>query len=125
MANTQPGVWINVRGREAAGCVDPADYEKVRGDVIDAALAMPNADDLTLLVNRATALSTFLATDDGENLIQGFKRAHNILRQAEDKDGVEYSFGPDPKLAETGQEQALFAALDTAEATIAPEIEMQ
>jgi predicted AlkP superfamily phosphohydrolase/phosphomutase len=37
-ANTQPGVWINLRGREAAGRVDPADYEKVRRDVIDAVL---------------------------------------------------------------------------------------
>jgi len=35
-ANTQPGVWINLRGREAAGCVEPADYERVRGEVIDA-----------------------------------------------------------------------------------------
>jgi glycyl-tRNA synthetase beta chain len=92
----------------------------IRHDVIDAALAMPGADDLTLLVNRATALQSFLATDDGENLIQGFKRAHNILRQAEEKDGVEYSFGPDPKLADTPEEKALFTALDTAEAAIAP-----
>jgi predicted AlkP superfamily phosphohydrolase/phosphomutase len=37
-ANTQPGVWINLRGREAAGCVEPADYERVRGEVIDALL---------------------------------------------------------------------------------------
>ena len=92
----------------------------IRHDVIDACLAMPNADDLTLLVNRARALSGFLATDDGENLIQGFKRAHNILRQAEDNDGVEYSYGADPKLAETDEEKALFVALDTAEAAIAP-----
>jgi len=34
--NTQPGVWINLRGREAAGCVEPADYERVRSEVIDA-----------------------------------------------------------------------------------------
>ena len=33
--NTQPGVWINLRGREAAGAVDPADYERVRDEVID------------------------------------------------------------------------------------------
>jgi predicted AlkP superfamily phosphohydrolase/phosphomutase len=33
--NTQPGVWINLRGREANGCVDPADYERVRDEVID------------------------------------------------------------------------------------------
>ncbi len=38
-ANTQPGVWINLRGREAAGCVAPSDYERVRGEVIEAPLA--------------------------------------------------------------------------------------
>ncbi len=37
-ANTQPGVWINLRGREAAGCVAPTDYERVRREVIDALL---------------------------------------------------------------------------------------
>ena len=92
----------------------------IRHDVIDACLDMPGADDLTLLVKRADALQSFLSTDDGENLVQGFRRAHNILRQAEEADGVEYSFGPDPKLAETDEERALFAALDTAEAEIAP-----
>lgn len=35
-ANTQPGVWINLRGREAEGCVAPGDYERVRDDVIAA-----------------------------------------------------------------------------------------
>ncbi len=92
----------------------------IRHDVIDACLAMPGNDDLTLLVKRAEALSDFLKTDNGGNLLQGFKRANNILTQAEAKDGVEYSFGPDPKLAETPEETALFAALDHAEATIAP-----
>ncbi|MDA8585151.1 glycine--tRNA ligase subunit beta [Rhodobacteraceae bacterium] len=91
----------------------------IRFDVIDAALAMPNADDLTLLVKRAEALQTFLGTEDGENLTQGFKRAHNILKQAEEKDGVEYSYGPDPKLAEGPVEVALFKALDAVEALIA------
>ena len=97
----------------------------IRHDVIDACLAMPNADDLTLLVKRAEALQGFLDTDDGTNLLQGFKRAHNILKQAEEKDGVEYSFGPDPKLAETGEETALFEALDAAEARIAPAMEAE
>ena len=92
----------------------------IRHDVIDAVLAMPGNDDLTLVVKRAEALSDFLKTEDGENLIQGFKRANNILTQAEEKDGVEYSFGADPKFAEDPSEKALFAALDTAEAAIAP-----
>jgi glycyl-tRNA synthetase beta chain len=93
--------------------------EGIRHDVIDACLAMPFNDDLTLLVHRARALGAFLSTDDGENLVQGFKRANNILRQAEEKDGVEYSYGADVKFAETDEEKALFAALDTAEPQIA------
>ena len=94
--------------------------EGIRHDVIDACLAMPGADDLTLLVRRAEALGDLLKTEDGENLLQGFKRANNILTQAEEADGVEYSFGPDPKLAETGAESALFEALDAAGSEIGP-----
>jgi len=92
----------------------------IRHDIIDACLAMPANDDLTLLVNRATALAAFLKTEDGTNLLQGFKRANNIVSQAEAKDGVEYSFGADVKFAETDEERALFAALDAAEAAIKP-----
>lgn len=92
----------------------------IRHDIIDACIAMDGSDDLTLLVKRARALSETLATDDGVNLIQGFKRANNILTQAEDKDGVEYSYGADLKHAEAGAETALFAALDKAEAVITP-----
>ncbi len=114
----------------------------IRYDVIDACIAMPNNDDLTLLVKRAEALNSILRTDDGTNLIQGFKRANklwvdemkkeglsddalflkaiSVLEEAEASDGVEYSYGPDPKFFEDDAEHALFAALDTAEATIAP-----
>ncbi|MDZ4086844.1 MAG: glycine--tRNA ligase subunit beta [Tabrizicola sp.] len=92
----------------------------VRHDIIDACLAMPGNDDLTLLVKRAEALAAVMKTEDGANLLQGYKRAANILSQAEAKDGVEYSFGADPKFAETDEERALFVALDTAEAAIAP-----
>ena len=94
--------------------------EGISHDVIDASLAMPGNDDLLLLVNRAKALAAFLKTDDGGNLIQGFKRANNILSQAEDKDGVEYSYGADIKFAEDDTEKALFKALDEADANIAP-----
>jgi glycyl-tRNA synthetase beta chain len=97
----------------------------IRHDVIDACLAMPNNDDLALLVKRATALSDALKTDDGENLVQGFKRANNILTQAEEKDGVEYSYGADVKFAETEEEKALFVALDKAEAEIATAMEAE
>ncbi len=98
--------------------------------MIDACLAMPGNDDLTLLVKRAEALAGFLKTDDGgENLLQGgFKRANNILSQAEEKDGgVEYSFGgADIKFAEDDSEKALFAALDEAQGgAIAPAMEAE
>jgi glycyl-tRNA synthetase beta chain len=92
----------------------------IRHDVIDACLAMPGNDDLTLLVKRAEALAAFLKTEDGPNLLQGYKRANTILSQAEAKDGVEYSFGADIKFAETDEERALFSALDQAEAAITP-----
>ena len=103
-------------------------YLRDRGiphDVIDACLAMPGADDLTLLVRRAEALAGFLKTEDGTNLIQGFKRANNILTQAEAADGVEYSFGPDAKLAQVDAERALFAALDREGRAISSAIEAE
>ncbi|MEO0748051.1 MAG: glycine--tRNA ligase subunit beta, partial [Pseudomonadota bacterium] len=87
-------------------------------DVIDACLALEGDDDLALVVARARALQAVLATDDGENLVQGFKRANNILTQAEEKDGVEYSYGADIKFAEALEERTLFEALDRGEIEI-------
>ena len=97
----------------------------IRHDVIDACVVMSASDDLALLAKRAQALQLTLATDDGENLIQGFKRANNILSQAEEKDGVEYSYGADVKFAENDAEKALFAALDVADAQIKPAMDAQ
>ncbi|MDJ0858766.1 MAG: glycine--tRNA ligase subunit beta [Dinoroseobacter sp.] len=93
---------------------------RVPHDVIDACLAMPGNDDLWLVVSRAEALAEVLATEDGENLLQGFKRANNILAQAEEADGVEYSFGADLKFVEHEAEKALFEALEKADAVIQP-----
>ncbi len=97
----------------------------IRHDVIDACLAMPKADDLTLLVARVTALQGVLDGADGANLVQGYKRANNILAAEEKKDGVEYSLDPDVRLAEDGAEKALFAALDVAEGLIGPALKAE
>jgi glycyl-tRNA synthetase beta chain len=94
-------------------------------DVIDACLAAPKADDLALLVARARALAAFLATPDGGNLVQGYRRAANILAQAEAKDGVEYSFGAEPRLAEAAEERALFDALAAARPRIGAALEAE
>ncbi len=99
--------------------------EGIRHDIIDACIAMDGNDDLNLLVKRARALNAVIATEDGENLVQGFKRANNILTQAEDKDGVEYSYGAEIKFAETDSEKALFAALDAAKAKIDPALKAE
>ncbi|MEM6896236.1 MAG: glycine--tRNA ligase subunit beta [Pseudomonadota bacterium] len=97
----------------------------IRHDVMDACLAMPGNDDLTLLVKRATALQEVMDTEDGQNLVQGFKRANNLLSQAEEKDGVEYSYGADLKYAEAEEERALFHALEAAEAKIKPAMDAE
>ena len=99
--------------------------EGIRHDVIDACIAMPGNDDISLLAKRAQALQSMLVTDDGESLVQGFRRANNILSQAEKKDGVEYSYGADIKFAESDAEKMLFAALDKVDAKIKPAIEAQ
>lgn len=90
----------------------------IRHDVIDACIAMDGNDDLTLLVKRARALENFMKSEDGTNLLQGYKRANNILTQAEAKDGVEYSYGGDVKFAEEPAEIALFEVLAASEGAI-------
>jgi glycyl-tRNA synthetase beta chain len=99
--------------------------EGLRHDVIDACLAMPGSDDLALLTRRAQALGDVLKTEEGENLVQGFKRANNILSQAEEKDGVSYEFGADKKFAEHPSEEALFDALQAARPEIDRAIEAE
>jgi len=94
-------------------------------DIIDACLAMPKNDDFVLLVNRAQALQGFVKTDDGVNLLQGFKRANNILTAEEKKDGVSYELDPEVKFAEDDTEKALFAALDGAQNATSTAIEAE
>jgi glycyl-tRNA synthetase beta chain len=72
------------------------------------------------VVYRARALQAFLKTPDGENLVQGYRRAANILTQAEEKDGVEYRFRRRPEIRRDGRRTRLFAALDTATARSRP-----
>lgn len=86
----------------------------VRHDLIDAVFALGGEDDLVRLLARVKALQAFVATDDGANLLAGYKRAANILRIEEKKDGVAYDGAVDPALLKADEEQALAAALDAA-----------
>ncbi|MEM8755605.1 MAG: DALR anticodon-binding domain-containing protein, partial [Pseudomonadota bacterium] len=97
----------------------------VRHDVIDACRAMPENCDLVLVCRRVNALQTFLESEDGANLLTGYRRSANILAAEEKKDGVEYTLDPNVKFAEEDAEKALFSALDKVEAAIAPALEAE
>ena len=60
----------------------------VRHDLIDAVFALGGEDDLVRLLARVHALQSFMETDDGANLLAGYKRAANILKK-EDWQGAE------------------------------------
>jgi glycyl-tRNA synthetase beta chain len=84
-----------------------------RHDVLDATISPENCN-LLAIVRRAEALGKFLETDDGKNLLAGFKRAANILRIEEKKDNTSYVGAPDAGLLKDAEEKALAAAITTA-----------
>jgi glycyl-tRNA synthetase beta chain len=85
-----------------------------RHDLVDAVFALEDQDDLVLIVCRVEALGKFLDTEDGKNLLAGYKRATNIIRIEEKKDGREYVERPDPSLYRQEEERALAKAIDVA-----------
>jgi glycyl-tRNA synthetase beta chain len=83
-----------------------------RHDLVDAVFALEGQDDLLMVVRRVEALGKFLDTDDGKNLLAGTKRAANILRIEEKKDGKAYDGAPNTALYSLGEEKALAKAID-------------
>ena len=96
-----------------------------RHDLVDAVFALGDQDDLVMIVRRIEALAAFLDTDDGANLLAGFRRAANILRDEEKKSGERYSGSVDAHLVVEPEERALFEAIASSgsEARAAVEIE--
>lgn len=80
----------------------------VRHDLIDAVFALGGEDDLVRLLARVHALQAFVGTEDGTNLLAGYKRAANILKKETFEAGA-VNLAPEPA------EAALIAALDAAE----------
>jgi len=72
----------------------------VRHDLIDAVFALGGEDDLVRLLARVKALQSFMETEDGANLLAGFKRAANILKK-------EDWHGSEGEIARTGEEDPL------------------
>ena len=91
-----------------------------RHDLVDAVFALNEMgqvqDDLVLIVKRVEALSDFLGTEDGTNLLAGYKRANNILNIEEKKDEATYGGLPDPALFTQDEERALFDRIEEARA---------
>ncbi|MBA2935854.1 glycine--tRNA ligase subunit beta [Sphingomonas sp. CGMCC 1.13654] len=96
----------------------------VRHDLIDAVFALGGEDDLVRLLARVKALQAFVETEEGANLLAGYRRAANILR-AEAKKGTEAQpfagFAYTPDAAEAKLAEVLDAQLPIAEAAIETE----
>jgi glycyl-tRNA synthetase beta chain len=91
-----------------------------RHDLIDAVFALGGQDDLRLVVRRVEALGRFLETEEGANLLTGYRRAANILRAEAKKSSAEeaasYEAAFDDRALTRSEEKALAAALDHAAA---------
>ncbi|WP_315834544.1 glycine--tRNA ligase subunit beta [Bradyrhizobium prioriisuperbiae] len=87
-----------------------------RHDLVDAVFALGGQDDLLMVVRRVEALGKFLDTDDGKNLLAGAKRAANILRIEEKKDGRTFDGAPESALYALDEEKTLAKAIDQVKA---------
>ncbi|MBN9669182.1 glycine--tRNA ligase subunit beta [Roseibium aggregatum] len=99
--------------------------EGARHDLIDAVFALEGQDDLLMVVKRVEALGKFVSSDDGANLLAGYKRAVNILKAEEKKDGQAVTGKPH---ADHFQEQAeidLASAIDVARADAAQAVDAE
>jgi glycyl-tRNA synthetase beta chain len=96
-----------------------------RHDLVDAVFALGD-DDLVRIVARVEALDAFLATDDGANLLAGYRRAVNILKaEAKKNPGETYEGMVDLALGRAPEEQALAAAIDRARRELDERVERE
>jgi glycyl-tRNA synthetase beta chain len=134
-------------GQEAFGDMPPLDWEiernnellsffadrlKValkekgtRHDLIDAVFSLGHEDDLVRLVARVEALQAFLKSEDGANLLAGYKRAANILKAEEKKDGKTFISEVSETLLSEPAEKALFETLSKARVAITSALEKE
>ncbi len=97
----------------------------VRHDLISAVFAAAGEDDLVRLLAKVEALREFLATEDGANLLTAHRRASNIVRIEEKRDGRSYAGQPDGQRLQAKEEQMLFFRLMTVGGDIAGALERE
>ncbi len=78
-----------------------------------------------MVVRRVEALGKFLDTDDGKNLLAGAKRAANILRIEEKKDGKTFGGAPNAAAYAVDEEKALANAIDRAKTEAGAAVEKE
>ncbi|MCZ6763904.1 MAG: glycine--tRNA ligase subunit beta [Alphaproteobacteria bacterium] len=99
--------------------------EGVRHDTVASVFALAGEDDLVRIVALVRALTDFLGSTDGANLLTAYKRAANIVRQEEKKDATQFDGAAyDPALAEA-EEAELWAVLKRVEDTSQPLLEKE
>ena len=76
-----------------------------------------------LIVRRVEALGRFLDSEDGKNLFAGYKRAANIIRIEEKKDGHEYTGAPDRNMYRQVEEKSLADEIERAKSGTARAVE--
>jgi glycyl-tRNA synthetase beta chain len=93
-----------------------------RHDLVDAVIT-PESDDILEITRRVEALSALLSTEDGKNLLAGYKRAANILAAEEKKDGTSYSGAtPSREVFTLDAENNLINAIESVDATAAAKV---
>lgn len=97
----------------------------VRHDLISAVFALGGEDDLLRLLDRVKALADFLGSEDGANLLVAYRRAANIVRIEAKKDKTSYNGAARTEHFKQDEERALYAALDGAEAGVAPALKSE
>ena len=99
--------------------------EGVSHDLVEALFALGTEDDPVRLVARVHALRDFVGSEDGANLLTAYRRAANILRAEEKKDGTAITGAVDPALFAQGEETALSGALETVEGGVHAGVEAE
>jgi glycyl-tRNA synthetase beta chain len=92
-----------------------------RHDLVDAVIGR-DSNDMLEITERVEALSQLLGSEDGKNLLAGYKRAANILAAEEKKDGKGFAAPVDPTLLTLSEEAALAEAIASVDVAVARKV---
>ena len=93
-----------------------------RHDLVDAVISA-DSNDILEITRRVDALSTLLSSEDGVNLLAGYRRAANILAAEEKKDGMSYTGTVAQDRLQVDEETSLAFAVDAVHAAVSSHVE--